>query len=128
VLVVPSNRRPDRLEIEPIDKDYSQVRLVVGVLDVTTPVVNFAWHETVSTSLAAWFRELDNDWRGWAATKRWSSMEGQLELNAIHDGLGTVTLTARLKDGSPERWIATGHLQLDAGVFLALSALAASSK
>jgi hypothetical protein len=49
VLVVPSNRRPDRVEIEPTDKDHNKVRLVGGTLDATARVVNFAWDDNIST-------------------------------------------------------------------------------
>jgi hypothetical protein len=125
VLVVPSNRRPDRIEVDPLDEQYTRVRLLVGRLDVTSSVANFAWHESVGRSLAKWFRELDDGWRGWEGSHDWRSMEGELRLSAVHNGLGTVTLTARLSP-SPEHWSATGELELDAGGFGALSALAAS--
>jgi Family of unknown function (DUF6228) len=120
VLVVLSNRVPDRLEIEPADRRDSVVRLVVGSLEVSRRVTDFAWHETVVDSLAQWFKELDEAWRGWEHTKDWTSMEGDFELSAAHDGRGTVTLTVYLKDGEEETWTATGQLERDAGGFGAL--------
>lgn len=66
--------------------------------------------------LAEYFAELAADWRGWKDERRWSSLEGDVELVALHDGLGTITLTAGLgTDFAVHRWTARAELLLDAG-------------
>lgn len=69
--------------------------------------------------LSRFFAELAQDWRGWNGERRWESLEGDLSLVATHDGLGTVTLTARLRTGplATHRWDASADLLLDAGSF-----------
>lgn len=67
--------------------------------------------------LADYFERLADDWRGWKGERRWASLEDDLELAASHDGLGTVTLTARLRTEAfaHHRWSASTELVLDAG-------------
>jgi hypothetical protein len=67
--------------------------------------------------LAEFFADLAADWRGWKDERRWSSLEGDVELVALHDGLGTVTLTAGLgtEAFAVHRWTARAELLLDAG-------------
>ncbi len=49
--------------------------------------------------------------------RRWASLENDLELEAMYDGLGTITLTARLRTEAfaQHRWSASAELVLDAG-------------
>jgi hypothetical protein len=61
------------------------------------------------------FEGMAHEWRGWQGSKEWASLEGELTLSAIHNGLGTITLQARLAHLD---WDARADLELDAGSHL----------
>ena len=67
--------------------------------------------------LAAFFEALAADWRGWSGEREWSSLEGDVELSAVHDGRGTITLTTclRTETAAHHRWSGCAELLLDAG-------------
>lgn len=66
--------------------------------------------------LADFVHDLAARWRGWSGAERWSSLEGQLALEASHDGLGTVTVVVRLTPSAlMDRWSSMVVLALDAG-------------
>jgi hypothetical protein len=67
--------------------------------------------------LSGYFATLAADWRGWSGERRWRSLEDDVTLVARHDGLGAVTLTARLRTEAfaTHRWDASAELVLDAG-------------
>jgi hypothetical protein len=67
--------------------------------------------------LAEYFEGLAVDWRGWSGERRWESLEGDVQLLAVHDGLGTITLRASLRTEAfaQHRWTASAELLLDAG-------------
>ncbi|HCU93845.1 MAG TPA: hypothetical protein DHU96_14420 [Actinobacteria bacterium] len=46
--------------------------------------------------LPGFLRGLSDDYRGWAGTRQWRSLEDQLVIEASHDGQGHVTLMFRL--------------------------------
>ena len=75
------------------------------------------FYEIELGGLADYFAALADDWRGWNGQRRWVSLEDDVELVATHDGLGTITLTARLRTEafSQHRWSAAAQLVLDAG-------------
>jgi hypothetical protein len=67
-------------------------------------------------SLAAFFRDLAEHWRGWEGSKSWESLEGELSLVASTDKAGHVRLQVTLMDlPAVERWRAEASLFLDAG-------------
>ena len=41
---------------------------------------------------ARFFAELAADWRGWDGERRWRSLEGEMEIEASHDGRGHVLI------------------------------------
>jgi Family of unknown function (DUF6228) len=67
--------------------------------------------------LAEYLERLARDWRGWRDERRWISLEGDVELVATHNGLGTIALVARLSTEpfGQHRWNARAELLLDAG-------------
>ncbi len=72
-----------------------------------------------AATLTGFFEELATAWRGWEGAKEWESVEGDLEFAATHDGLGNVTLRARVaKLGEGWDWEAWCELTLDAGAHL----------
>jgi hypothetical protein len=42
--------------------------------------------------LADFLSELAGSWRGWEGERKWTSLEGDIELTATHDGRGLVAL------------------------------------
>jgi Family of unknown function (DUF6228) len=63
------------------------------------------------------FEEMAGEWRGWKATKKWQSLEGELALAATHDGLGTIALHVELAHLGADGWDwrADAVLTLDSG-------------
>jgi hypothetical protein len=90
------------------------VSLSLPGLSASVEVDAFA-HDGEQT-LGLLFRGLADDWLGWEAERTWSSLEGDFDLAATHDGLGHVALEVRLRVGPyAEDWLATGTIWLDAG-------------
>ncbi len=74
------------------------------------------------TSLARYFNELATDWRGWNGSRCYESIEGDLRIQATHDG--HVNLRVLLREPAvPTGWCVEAELRLDAGE--ALNAAAA---
>lgn len=68
--------------------------------------------------LAAYFRELADAWSGFKGTKSFASLEGQLTIDARHDGVGTVWCLIHLREPSPPAWDFNASLDFDAGAQL----------
>jgi hypothetical protein len=69
-------------------------------------------------SLARYFRELAEAWRGFDEAREFDALEGQLWLRSVHDGKGTVTCTVTLRRPEPPTWTAQADLLLGAGAHL----------
>jgi hypothetical protein len=67
--------------------------------------------------LAEYFREMDQDWRGWSGAKELEAAGSWFALTAKHDGLGHVRLTVSVKSAyrADEFWSAEATLEMDAG-------------
>lgn len=70
------------------------------------------------TSLASFFRELADAWRGFSDIKSFGSLEGQFTIDARHDGLGTVHCDVRLRQPWPPEWEVSASLDFGAGAHL----------
>jgi len=70
--------------------------------------------------LAVFVESLTDDWRGWTGSRRWESLEGELELIATHDG--HVRLAVTLRAANPSEWSATGTITIDPGEPLSAAA------
>jgi hypothetical protein len=46
---------------------------------------------------ADFFAELAADWRGWAGKRHWRALEGEMEIEASHDGRGHVLIAVTIK-------------------------------
>jgi hypothetical protein len=68
--------------------------------------------------LADFFQQQADDWRGWAGTRRWQSIEGDLEIEARHQ-YGHVQLRITMRrfvyDWGNHGWTATGDLTIEPG-------------
>jgi hypothetical protein len=70
------------------------------------------------TWLAAYVRDLADSWTGFEGAKSYGSLEGDLDLEATHDGIGTVELRVNVRDPSPPEWSFMAVLLLGAGAHL----------
>ncbi|WP_265522857.1 DUF6228 family protein [Oerskovia flava] len=74
--------------------------------------------------IAAFFVDLESDWRGWDGDRTWESLEGDMSLSGRHTG-SRVRLEVTLRSGlsqSAAEWSATLVLTLDAGEELSRAA------
>lgn len=72
-------------------------------------------------SLATFLTGLAEDWRGWAGTREYRSIEGDLHIAATHDG--HVNLKVLLWESTqPDGWRVEAAVRLDAGEQLARAA------
>lgn len=66
--------------------------------------------------LAAFVDGLAAAWAGWPGERRWSSADGDLLVDAVHDGRGHVTLGATLRGPGPVgAWSARVAVEVEAG-------------
>lgn len=91
-----------------------QVTLALRGLRAATEVDGTAYG--FGEGLAAYFRRIADDWRGWDGGRGWESLEGEFALQATHDGLGYVKLRVWIRGGLYEEdWNADGTIWIDAG-------------
>lgn len=64
------------------------------------------------------FRELAESWKGFDDVKSFASLEGQLCIDARHDGLGTVYCEVYLRQPWPPEWQLSAVLDFGAGAHL----------
>jgi hypothetical protein len=70
------------------------------------------------TVLPNFFRELADAWRGFDGVKSFASLEGELSIEAHHDGLGTVYCEVSLGQPWPPEWTLSLVLDFGAGAHL----------
>ena len=120
-----SARDGGRLEVSRLGRDRWQATLSLPGLSARAEVDAFAYD--AEHTLGVLFRRLADDWRGWAGERTWSSLEGDFDIAATHDGLGHVALRVGLRSGPyAEDWLATGTIWLDAGQLEAVARHAAA--
>jgi hypothetical protein len=95
----------DRLgDCEAILHDGASLRARHEVLDV-----NAGW---APVGLSRFLSDLDEDWRGWKGGRVWESIGRELKLTCAHDGIGHVSVVARLR---ARGWVAAITITLDVG-------------
>ncbi|WP_051551241.1 DUF6228 family protein [Nocardioides sp. URHA0020] len=73
------------------------------------------------SSLAFYFADLVANWRGWPGSRDYESIEGDLRIQATHDG--HVNLRVALWESAvPEGWRVEAEVRLDAGEALTAAA------
>jgi Family of unknown function (DUF6228) len=125
--LVLASRTGVRLELVPAPWPYDvgeqrqptwMAKLTGGGLDASVVCPEAGW---APQALAGFFATPDADWRGWDGDRIWRSEESELTLTARHDKVSTVLVTAAIEDGTPPRWLCEAVLEVDPGVFIALS-------
>jgi hypothetical protein len=114
-LHIKSNRDGAFLSIDrAIRPDFYRTELSYESMTATVE-----FYEIGLRPMSAFFSELAAAWRGWENERRWGSLEGELNLCATHNGLGTIALVAELRSGvymeEGATWGARGILFLDSG-------------
>lgn len=113
------------MEVRPSGTDRWKVTISLPHLSASAEVDAFAYDGEHGLGLL--FRRLADDWRGWEGERTWSSLEGDLDLSATHDGLGHIALEVRLRSGPyAEDWLVRGTIWLDAGQLNAVARDAAA--
>jgi hypothetical protein len=114
VLTIRSASGDGVLAIDQADKEWWQVRLEVGSLRAEGRVDGAG--SRYSVFLQEFVADLAANWRGWEGSKQWASIEGCLNLDARHDGLGHIELRVGLRGQySGDAWRAEGTLTLEPG-------------
>lgn len=99
--------------------DYLSVTLSGPDLSASRQV--YAGWEGGFTHLATFFADLADQWRGWQGERVFESVEGDLRIQASHDG--HVNLRVLLWEStSPEGWKVQAEVRLDAGEALSSAA------
>lgn len=99
--------------------DYLSVT-VTGPDMVASRQVYAGW-EGGFTTLASFFGDLADDWRGWQGVRVFESIESDLRIEANHDG--HVHLRVSLWESTvPDGWRVRAEVRLDAGEALSRAA------
>lgn len=98
------------LELTLHDADYFMAEVRSRGLQATTRVCSYMFN-----GFSEMFGEFAENWKGWSGERRWSSLEGELEIRAHSDQMGHVFLIVRLRKGAPALWTVEAHLKLEAG-------------
>jgi hypothetical protein len=84
-----------------------------------SPAIRFSktiYGYTDHGALVRMFEQMTAEWQGWAGNKEWTSLESDMALRCMHDGLGHIDLELELQEwSSDDRWNAKAHLVIDAG-------------
>ena len=113
---------------DPQRSDDGELWSVVATLEVeglrATKRVS-VHYATYMDELIAYLHDLAEHWQGWNSAKTYQSLEGDLTLNARHDGSGHVVLDVELKrNHPPNEWSAKGQIVTDPGAQMAEAAAA----
>lgn len=102
------------------EADYWQADLKGRELSCSASVYAF-----MGDGIDEFFRSMARDWRGWDGVRSWSSLEGELELEASSDGRGHTRLRLRMALDPARDWRIDVVLVIEAG---SLDELAAGAK
>lgn len=115
-LVVVSSKSDARLELRQPDDPTRAVASYDVLLSVSGLQARTSVYFYGDDGLSEYISTLAREWRGWSGRREWSSLEGQLTLDAEHDRLGTIELVAGLTPSAAfDRWHASAVFHIDAG-------------
>ena len=67
---------------------------------------------------AGFFQSLADDWKGWDGERSWSSLEGQLVIEARHDGKGLIICEVAIGSKIPPAWSLRASTTFGAGTHM----------
>ena len=111
-----------KLELSPTDRDGGGVptTILAGLngpgLSASIPAYDDRYGQ-----LAVFFDELATSWRGWEGARAFSSLEGEFEITARHDGHVRPAVHLRRVDG-PGLWSVQAEVKVDPGEDIARAA------
>lgn len=117
--IVQSRDAGASLTLRPFDRDHFVAEVRHVGMEASARVSSY-----MSDGLGDFFGGLAADWRGWAGTREWSALEGELRLTARTDRTGHTYMRVQLRDGAPAHWTAEAELVLEAGQLGRLAAAA----
>jgi len=65
-----------------------------------------------------YIRDIADAWQGFDDAKKYSSLEGQVQLSCRHDGKGVVECTVTLRNPAPPEWSLVAVLEFGTGEHL----------
>ncbi|MGV9214597.1 DUF6228 family protein [Micromonospora sp. RB23] len=89
-----------------------------GMMAKTSATLAGRWAPEDET-LEWFFQSLADDWRGWEGKRNWCSLDGELQIDAHHDGRGHVAIGVTLRRArqayADDAWSARTVLMVEAG-------------
>lgn len=97
--------------------DDGRIESYEATLTIEGGSITTAVHE-FGTWLPRFFREIADAWRGFDGVRSFTSLEGELTIDARHDGHGTVFCEVCLRQPWPPEWKLSAQLDFGAGAHL----------
>jgi len=91
--------------------EYFRVTIRGHNLSASSKVYAF---DPFNAGLTKFFEDLAENWKGWNGEKKWTSLEGELNLVCTTDGLGHIAIEAILFEGF-DGWSVRNTFYVDAG-------------
>lgn len=104
--------------LDPMDAPPQSLVAELQLDGLTASVIVVHHYASGFQDLADFFDQHAQDWRGWQGVREWSSLEGDLRVEARHEfGHVQLRITVRkaLADWGSDGWVATGDLTIDTG-------------
>jgi hypothetical protein len=113
-LEIVDSRGRSSYRIEPLSRDEARVSIRVGEELNATQTLEITPADY--RELVGFLDEIAREWKGWSEQKVWRLQDERTSLEASHDGLGHVMLTARLLPRLYDLdWSAQATITLEAG-------------
>jgi hypothetical protein len=111
-----------RLQLSCAERDRHGIpTIIVAGIDGPGLSASVAAYDDRYGELAVFFEALANSWRGWEGERSFSSLEGQFEITARHDGHVRLAIRLRRVDG-PGLWTLYSDVTVDPGEDMAAAA------
>jgi Family of unknown function (DUF6228) len=105
--------------VDPYGDGYIRTARVEIRADGLTAETTATLHSAGDRHLAGFFEELAADWRGWAGERHWRTLEGEMAIQAWHDGRAHVMIAVTIKRPrlayEKDAWSARAVFTLEAG-------------
>jgi hypothetical protein len=111
-----------KLQLSRTDRDRNGTpTTIVAGLDGPGLSASIAAYDSRYGELAIFFEELADSWRGWEGKRTFSSLEGEFDIAARHDGHVRLAVRLRRVD-DPGLWTVHAEVTVDPGEDIATAA------